>query len=246
MVAIDTVLRYIRKRPYERFGGVQMLFIGDMFQLPPVIKDPEWKLLSDYYSSPYFFDSAVIRDDPPVFIEFNKIYRQSEEQFIHLLNQVRNNELDGEGSRILESRYQAAFHRSENDGYIILTTHNEMARNTNANELSKLKSQLYTYKAQIEEEFPETAYPADESLLLKVGAQVMFIKNDSDKSKRYFNGKIGVVTELANDKIKVQCKDEPEAIEVKKNGKTFDTHLIKQPGKCKKKCWGHLFNILCG
>ena len=99
--AIDTVLRYIRKRPYERFGGVQMLFIGDMFQLPPVIKDPEWRLLSEFYNSPYFFDSIVIKEDPPVYIEFNKIYRQSEERFISLLNQVRNNELDEEGMKIL-------------------------------------------------------------------------------------------------------------------------------------------------
>src|SRR5258706_986135 len=137
--AIDTVLRFTRKRPYERFGGVQMLLIGDMFQLPPVIKDPEWKILSGFYDSPYFFDSAVIKEDPPAYIEFNKIYRQSEEKFIGLLNLVRNNELHDDGMKILEERYRPSFRRSNNDGYIILTTHNETARMINSNELAKLE-----------------------------------------------------------------------------------------------------------
>jgi hypothetical protein len=216
MDAIDTILRHIRKRPYERFGGVQMLFIGDMFQLPPVIKEPEWRLLSDFYNGPYFFDSAVIKEDPPVYIEFNKIYRQSEEKFINLLNQVRNNELNEEGLEILGERYQPSFRRSDNDGYIILTTHNDTARHTNTNELTRLNSPAFTYKAEIEGDFAENAYPADEALQLKTGAQVMFIKNDTDKSKRYFNGKIGIVTQVSGDKITVQCKDDPDEIEVKK------------------------------
>lgn len=216
MDAIDTVLRHIRKRPHERFGGVQALFIGDMFQLPPVIKEADWKLLSDFYSSPYFFSSGVILEEPPVYIEFNKIYRQSDERFIRVLNQVRNNELDEEGMKILEGRYQPAFRRSSGDGYIILTTHNETARNVNGNELAKLNNKAFVYKAEIEGEFAESAYPADEILQLKVGSQVMFIKNDSDKSKRYYNGKIGLVTGLDEDKIMVQCKDEPGEIEVSK------------------------------
>lgn len=214
MDAIDTVLRHVRRRPHDRFGGVQMLFIGDMFQLPPVIKDAEWKLLSGFYNAPYFFDSAVIKEELPVYIEFNKIYRQSEERFIRVLNQVRNNELDEEGVAILESRYQPGFRRQTHEGYIILATHNEMARNINMTELTKLNNPVLTYKADLEGEFTENAYPADELLQLKVGAQVMFIKNDSERGKRYFNGKIGIVTKLAPDEILVQCKDEPEPIEV--------------------------------
>jgi hypothetical protein len=221
--AVDTVLRHIRRRYHEKFGGVQVLFIGDMFQLPPVIKEQEWRLLKDFYNSPYFFDSLVIKEEPPLYIEFYKIYRQSEERFITLLNKVRNNELDEEGGELLQSRFRPGFRRTKQDGFIILTTHNEKARSTNANELTNLNAELFTYKANIEGIFPESAFPADEVLQLKIGAQVMFIKNDSEKTKRYFNGKIGLITELSDEKIIVQCppsglagNDNAETIEVKK------------------------------
>ncbi|MEJ0106194.1 MAG: helix-turn-helix domain-containing protein [Bacteroidota bacterium] len=213
--AIDTVLRHIRKKPFERFGGVQVLFIGDMFQLPPVIKEQEWRILSEFYSNPYFFAGKVIQEDPPLYIEFNKIYRQSEERFISLLNQVRNNELNEEGIRLLDKRFQPAFRRTSQDGYIILTTHNEKAREINVQELRNLNSPMFSFEAQIEDEFPENAYPADHTLYLKTGAQVMFIRNDMDRSKRYFNGKIGIVTKLEKDKIVVQCENDPDEIEVK-------------------------------
>ena len=214
--AVDTVLRHIRRRQNERFGGVQVLFIGDMFQLPPVIKEYEWRLLRDFYNSPYFFDSLVIKEEPPVYIEFTKIYRQSEERFINVLNQVRNNELDADGIKLLENRFLPGFMRTKDDGYIILTTHNEMARNKNETELNKLGKEIFSYKAALEGDFPESAYPAEDELRLKVGAQVMFIKNDTEKVKRYFNGKIGTVVSLDDEKILVLCKDEPEEIEVKK------------------------------
>lgn len=204
--AIDTVLRHIRQRPSEKFGGVQLLFIGDMLQLPPVIKEQEWNLLSDYYNGQYFFDSKVLQEDPPVYVEFNKIYRQSEEKFIQLLNQVRNNELDEDGIKILESRFQPNFRRSKQDGYIILTTHNNKAGEINARELGNLDSKLFSYEAEMQGEFSDRAYPAEEILYLKVGAQVMFIRNDAaDKGKRYFNGKIGIVSKLEVDKIFVKC-----------------------------------------
>jgi hypothetical protein len=213
--AIDTVLRHVRQRPSEIFGGVQVLFIGDMLQLPPVIKEDEWRLLSEYYSGQYFFDSKVLQEDPPVYIEFNKIYRQSDEQFIGLLNQVRNNELDEDGMKILESRFQPSFRRSKQDGYIILTTHNNKASEINTRELSNLAAQLFSYEAEVQDEFSDRAYPAEQILYLKVGAQVMFIRNDSsEKGKRYFNGKI--VSKLEADKIFVQCDGEGDEIQVSK------------------------------
>ncbi len=212
--AIDTVMRHIRHRRTERFGGAQVLLIGDMFQLPPVVPDQEWGILSDYYDSPYFFDSRVIAQEPPVYIEFNKIYRQSEERFINLLNKVRNNEMDKEGFDLLDSRFDAGFRRSKNDGYIILTTHNRKADAINELELGKVDAPIHSFDAQIDGEFSEKAYPTDERLLLKAGAQVMFIKNDVEKQRRYFNGKLGVVTRIDRDKLFVRCGDEDE-IEVK-------------------------------
>ncbi|MGZ3851307.1 MAG: helix-turn-helix domain-containing protein [Flavisolibacter sp.] len=214
--AIDLVLRHVRYRHHERFGGVQVLFIGDMFQLPPVVKEQEWTLLRDYYNGPYFFDSHVMKDDPPVYLEFTTIYRQTEERFINLLNKVRNNEMDDEYLEALHDRYQPGFFGDRSDGYILLTTHNEKAREMNACELAKLSGRLFTYSASIDGDFPETAFPAAHDLQLKIGAQVMFIRNDTDKGKRFFNGKIGVVTDLDKEKILVQCKDEDFPIEVTK------------------------------
>ncbi len=215
MDAIDIVLRHFRSRNGEPFGGVQVLLIGDMYQLPPVAPDEEWQLLSQFYSSPYFFSSRVM-EQQPAYIELDKIYRQSDAQFIHLLNQVRNNEMDEDGMQLLHSRYQPAFQPSKDDGSIILTTHNYKADATNADELMKLKGGIFSFKAVITGEFYEKSYPADENLQLKVGAQVMFIKNDLEKVRRYFNGKIGTVEKIETDKIFIRCKDETDAIEVKK------------------------------
>jgi hypothetical protein len=214
--AIDLVLRHVRYRHHEKFGGVQVLFIGDMFQLPPVVREEEWSLLRDFYQSPFFFDSHVMKDDPPVNIEFTTIYRQTEEKFITLLNKVRNNEMDEEYLRALHSRYQPGFFGDRTDGFILLTTHNEKAREMNASELAKLPGRPFTYNASVDGEFPETAFPASHELELKVGAQVMFIRNDTEKGRRFFNGKIGVVTSLEDEKILVQCRDDDEPIEVSK------------------------------
>lgn len=214
--SIDLVLRHVRHKTGESFGGVQVLLIGDMFQLPPVVKEQEWRLLTEFYSSPYFFDSLVLKEDGPLYIEFTKIYRQTEEKFINLLNRVRNNNMDPGTLEELHERFDPDFFSGGTEGYILLTTHNEIARNMNSSELDKLPGRLFSYKAEVENDFPPNAYPADETLSLKVGAQVMFIKNDVEKARRYFNGKIGVIEELDNETIKVKCKDDDIDIEVKR------------------------------
>ncbi len=215
--AMDTVLRFVRHNPQEKFGGVQVLYIGDMFQLPPVVKDTEWKILNAYYNSPYFFDSQVVKESPPLYIEFDKIYRQRDASFIEVLNQVRNNALNEEGKNILAGRFQPVMRRQKDDRYIILTTPNEQARNINAAQLQQLDAPVFRYEAELEDDFPEQAFPAEQVLLLKEGAQVMFIRNDSaEKGKRFYNGKIGTVSRLEEDKIWVSCTDLPDEIEVSK------------------------------
>ncbi len=214
--AIDTVMRHIRGRQYDAFGGVQILLIGDMHQLPPVIPTEEWTMLNQFYNSPYFFSSRVAEQQPPVYIELEKIYRQSDALFIDVLNKVRNHKMDAEAMEILQTRYNPTFKTSENDGYITLTTHNKKAVDINQIGLQNVPNRLMTFKASIEKDFSDKAYPAEENLQLKVGAQVMFIKNDKEKIRRYFNGKIGSVEKMDDEAIYVQCKDELEPIKVMK------------------------------
>ncbi|TAN09953.1 MAG: helicase [Chitinophagaceae bacterium] len=194
--AVDIVLRSVRRRHHDPFGGVQMLFIGDLFQLPPVIKDNEKGLFFQSYKSPFFFDSKVIHEAPPVYLALKKIYRQEDEKFIHLLNNIRNNRCTDEDLHHLHRYYQPDFSPDGEDGTIILTTHNYKADAINKHQLAKLPGKTCKFEAGIKGEFPENAYPVDAVLHLKTGAQVMFIKNDKGETRRYYNGKIGVVNEI--------------------------------------------------
>ena len=211
--AIDIILRSFRNRHNEPFGGVQVLYIGDMFQLPPVVNETEWSILSRYYNSPFFFDSKIVKDQPPVHIELNKIYRQNEKKFIDILNKVRNNEMDFEAFETLNDRYDPEFMIPKNDSYIVLTTHNVKADAINVGELQNLKGESITYKAEITGDFNDKTFPADAMLQLKIGAQVMFVKNDGEK--RFFNGKIGEVTRLEESTVYVKCSDVTGEIEVR-------------------------------
>lgn len=215
--AVDTVLRHVRHRPDQPFGGVQLLMIGDLYQLPPVLRETDRDLLTGYYPGPYFFDSQVMRDHPPLVVEFEKIYRQTDPQFIRLLHQVRNNELDEEGRALLESRYQPGYGRRKEDKAILLCTHNEQARRINQEKLEELPDPALRYEAQIRDEFPENAYPADAGLVLKKEARVMFIRNDSaENGRRFFNGKLGYVSRLEEDRVFVRCDGEEEELEIKR------------------------------
>ncbi len=213
--AIDMVLRYIRKNN-ANFGGVQLLFIGDLHQLPPVVKNTEWNLLSSFYKSAFFFDALALEKNPPVYIELEKIYRQADETFIHLLNNLRNNQVTAQDMALLETYYREDYQPQLTDNYITLTTHNHKADTLNKNSLNELKGKSYFYSAVVEKEFSESAYPAEKSLELKVGAQVMFIKNDPTGEQRFFNGKIAVVTKLSNDVIEVQVDGSRQGLVIEK------------------------------
>ena len=225
--AMDATLRHFRYRNNELFGGVQVIFIGDMFQLAPVAKEEEWRLLSRYYQSPYFFHSQAVIQDPPFYIEFEKIYRQTNSSFIRVLNEIRDNSLTDESFRLLEKRYNPLFTPPEEEDYIILTTHNNKADRINAEELDKLEGETYTFEAGIGGDYPERNYPTEPVLELKVGARVMFLRNDTETPRRFYNGKIGVVDAIDDDRIVVSCKED-EYIEVERAtweniGYTVDT-----------------------
>lgn len=216
MDAIDAVLRSVRRRPHEAFGGVQMLFIGDMFQLPPVVRDEEWQLMSEHYNSPFFFDSLVVKEAMPVYIELKKIYRQSDSTFISLLNNIRNNNCSEEDLEQLAVHYDPYFSPGRDDGFITLTSHNYKADAINQAELEKLPGKTHKIEAVINNEFPEHAYPVDKVLHLKEGAQIMFIKNDKGETRRYYNGKIGrieVIDEFEK-KIYVSFPNEPARLQL--------------------------------
>ncbi len=210
---IDDVLRRYRDRS-KPFGGVQLLMIGDLHQLSPVVKDEEWNLLRDHYQTAYFFGSHALRNTDPVSIELKHIYRQSDATFIDLLNKVRDNQIDESVLATLNSRYIADFQPTTAAPYITLTAHNASAQQINTEKLAAIAQPQQTFKAAIQGEFPAFAYPADETFLCKKDAQVMFVKNDANREKRFYNGKIGKITGFRAGTIFVRCPDDSEDIEV--------------------------------
>lgn len=212
--AIDTILRSVRRKS-KPFGGVQVLLIGDLYQLPPVVTNSEKELLDQHYQSPFFFSAKVFDETRPVFIELKKIYRQNEQSFIDLLNKLRNNNLLQEDYDLLNDRYDPTFYDKENK-YITLTSHNYKADTINKEELNKLKSPIYEFKGEIKDDFGDKQLPTDMTLRLREGAQVMFIKNDSSVEKKYYNGKIVTIHKIENDKITVVFPDTNNQLEIEK------------------------------
>ena len=211
--AVDEVLRKYRNHS-KPFGGVQLLMIGDLHQLSPVIKDAEWSILRSWYHSVYFFDSRALIATSPVIIELKEIFRQTDAMFIALLNKVRENNIDNQTIRELNSRFIPDFDPEDDLGYITLTTHNANASETNQGKLNELSGKSHLFSAEITGDFPAYDFPTNEKLELKPQAQVMFIKNDLSPEKQYYNGKIGKISHIGEDTVFVKCPSEEADIEV--------------------------------
>jgi len=213
--AIDFMMQSVRRNK-QPFGGVQVLFIGDLLQLPPVVRDEEWRTLSKYYKGKFFFHSHVVQQHPPLYIELSKIFRQSDDAFISILNNLRNNQISQQDVHFLNEYVKPDFDLKANKGYITLTTHNNKADTMNAQALKDLEGKLWTYQPEIVGDFPDKIFPVEQHLQLKVGAQVMFVKNDQSFDKNYFNGKMGIIKSLSDAEILVHFPDENKTIEVEK------------------------------
>ena len=211
--AIDGVLRRFKDHS-KPFGGVQLLMIGDLQQLSPVVRDEDWSILRQYYDSVFFFSSKALRETSFVSIELTHVYRQQDDRFIDILNKVRENKLDQAALQALNNRYIPNFKPKDDEGYITLCTHNVHAQRINEKKLTELKTDKEKFKAKVEGNFPEYSYPTEYNLILKEGAQVMFVKNDLSKEKLFYNGKIGTITRIHKDAIFVKCPDDYAEIKV--------------------------------
>jgi len=208
---VDQVLRRYRNHN-KAFGGVQLLMIGDIQQLAPIIKDNEWEILEKYYESSYFFSSIALKEAGFVGIELTHVFRQSDELFISLLNDIRNSNLANNTLEKLNKRFIADFNPDDKDGYIRLCTHNYQADNINELKLASLKIMSRFFDASVSGDFPEYSYPTKYKLELKVGSQVMFVKNDPSPEKNFFNGKIGEIISITDDSVEVKCPQDSNTI----------------------------------
>jgi len=213
--AIDFMMQSVRKKKLP-FGGVQVLFIGDLLQLPPVVRDEEWRTLRNYYKGKFFFHSHVVQNNPPLYIELSKIFRQTDDAFISILNNLRNNQISQQNIHDLNAFVNPEFDLKNNPGYITLTTHNTKADQINAKALEELNGKLVKFRPEIVGDFPDKIFPVDEILQLKIGSQVMFVKNDLSIEKNYFNGKMGVIKSLSEQEIRVHFPEENKTIDVEK------------------------------
>ena len=212
--AIDAVLRHYRYRRDVPFGGVQVVMIGDLMQLQPVVNGDEQEVLERYYEGPYFFQSKVMQEVQPVYIELDHVFRQQNADFVRILNEVRENSLSAQSRAMLAARYMPGTPALQDDDFhITLTTHNQQADDLNHRRLAELDGREYTFKAEVKKNFPESSYPTEETLTLKEGARVMFIRNDDQKPRRFYNGKLGIVAKIGDNAIIISCED-GEIIEV--------------------------------
>lgn len=222
--AIDVVLRHYRNSKFP-FGGVQMVFFGDMYQLPPVCVNDEWFILKDYYTTPYFFSAKVFEKQEIVCLELDKIFRQRDADFVEILNQVRNNNISKENFNRLNDRYNPDFDLENNPDFVVLTTHNAVSDDINESRLIDIDSKTFIFDAAIKGDFPEYLYPVEQQIVLKKGARVMFTANDHINPERlYYNGKMGTVVELEDNNVYVTCDGEDDPIQV--NYETWENNTF--------------------
>jgi ATP-dependent DNA helicase PIF1 len=218
---IDALLRESRNNNAP-FGGVQLLLLGDLYQLPPVTKREDWAFLSKAYASPYFFDAQVIRRNPVLQVELTRVFRQTEPEFIEILNDIRNNKISAESLEILNRRYDPQYKATDGISPIIITSHNTEANAINADKLSELSGPEYTFEGEVSGEFRDLNIQAEQSLKLKEGAQVMFIKNDTGENRRFYNGKIGKVKSIAESEIYISFPQEEDMLLEKSSWQSFE------------------------
>ena len=203
---VDRLLKIYRRSWKEPFGGVQVLLIGDLFQLAPISRFEEWGVLSEFYDSPYFFSSQVLKNHKPVYVELNKVYRQKDRAFIDLLNRVRTGKTTQDDISLLNRKYQPSFIPDAENEYVTIATHNKDVDEVNRSRLSSLNTKSFCYEALVTGDFPSGLNPTESQLILKKGAQVMFVKND--RSGKYYNGKIGSVSHTDDNYVLVDTPEE--------------------------------------
>lgn len=237
--AMDTILRHVRKRPHQPFGGIQMVFIGDLFQLPPILETDCIRTYYEHYRSPFFFDSLALKENSLLSIELLKIYRQRDNDFIEILNNIRHNTVQPEHLEVINARLSEDFIPDPEDPYITLTTHNYRADVMNNRALAGLPTESHVFAGTLTGDYNSKNLPADLQLKLKEGAQVMFIKNDSGEQRKYYNGKLGTVTRIHNGNIYVKPGGEQEEMKVEKEVWTNIRYVLQpETGKIKEEVTG--------
>ncbi|MFI3316948.1 MAG: AAA family ATPase [Rikenellaceae bacterium] len=241
--AVDQTLRQVRRNS-RPFGGVQLLMIGDIEQLSPICRDDEWQLLSQHYASPYFFDSKALKSCNYITVELKEIFRQSDTKFMELLNAVRENRITRQVVDELNTRYIPNFEPSDSEGYITLTTHNNTANSINQAALNRLTTSSHHFQAKTQGDYPEGAYPNDSDLELKVGAQVIFIKNDISPEKLYYNGLIGKIESIEDETITVKPNSGAASIALSQvTWENIEYRLNDQSGEIEESVKGTLSQI---
>ena len=234
MDAIDLILKHVRDQQDKPFGGVQLLLIGDLLQLPPIVKNEDWEILKLFYESPFFFRSKILSEHPLAIVELKHIYRQNNIDFIRVLNNVRNNEMTKQDYSLLEKCYSPLLTTAPPDGYITLTTHNQQADTINLQMLSALPVTGYSFDASISGDFDLKVFPAEEKLSLKEGTQIMFIKNDKGDTRRFFNGKICTITKIELDDVWVSSPGESDFLLEKESWKNIQYRYDATEDKIKE------------